>query len=111
MSLPRKWSRSQTRTARLGRWCSLREARDTSRTGRGLSDSHVFAEGCRRERTRSGSLIGNGTGCSKGFVIGRVIAVVRNPIAGLTSAVVQPSVRFDEIEQVFVVKPAQALTQ
>ena len=47
---------------------------------------------------------GMGQVVPKGFVIGRVVKVVRNPIAGSTSAVVRQSVRFDEVEQVFVVK-------
>ncbi len=47
---------------------------------------------------------GMGQVVPKGFVIGRVVKVVRNPIAGTTSAVVRPSVHFDEVEQVFVVK-------
>ncbi len=44
----------------------------------------------------------------KGLTIGRVVKVVRNSLAGTTSALVQPSVNFDEVEQVFVVKPGQA---
>ena len=51
-------------------------------------------------------VISSGTGrvVPKGFMIGRVVKVVREPAAGTTSALVRPSVRFDEIEQVFVVK-------
>ncbi|MEN6357484.1 MAG: rod shape-determining protein MreC [Armatimonadota bacterium] len=46
----------------------------------------------------------------KGLVVGRVLKVVRNSTAGTTSALIKPSVRFDEIEQVFVVKPGQTST-
>ncbi|MCE5324247.1 rod shape-determining protein MreC [bacterium] len=46
----------------------------------------------------------------KGLVVGRVVKVVRNSTAGTTSALIKPSVRFDEIEQVFVVKPGQIST-
>jgi len=47
----------------------------------------------------------------KGLVIGRVVKVVRNTVAGTTSALVRPSVRFDQAEQVLVIKPAQGYTQ
>ena len=45
----------------------------------------------------------------KGIVIGRVVRVIRNSVAGTTSALVRPSVNFDQVEQVFVVKPGQTL--
>lgn len=45
----------------------------------------------------------------KGIVIGRVVRVIRNSIAGTTSALVRPSVNFDQVEQVLVVKPGQTL--
>lgn len=41
----------------------------------------------------------------KGFVVGRIVKVVRNKTEGTTSALIKPSVRFDQIEQVFVLKP------
>ncbi|MHB9037041.1 MAG: rod shape-determining protein MreC [Armatimonadota bacterium] len=47
----------------------------------------------------------------KGLVVGRVVKVVRNSTAGTTSALIRPSVRFDEVEQVFVVKPGQTSAQ
>jgi rod shape-determining protein MreC len=46
----------------------------------------------------------------KGLVIGRVVKVVQNSTAGTTSALIKPSVRFDEIEQVYIVKPGQTFT-
>lgn len=46
----------------------------------------------------------------KGLVIGRVVKVVQNSTAGTTSALIKPSVRFDEIEQVFVIKLGQTST-
>ncbi|MGQ9783989.1 MAG: rod shape-determining protein MreC [Armatimonadota bacterium] len=39
----------------------------------------------------------------KGFVIGRVVKVNRDITSGMTTALVRPSVRFDEIEHVLVV--------
>lgn len=51
---------------------------------------------------------GMGQVVPKGLPIGRVVGVVRNSLAGTTSALVRPSVRFDQAEQVFVVKPGQA---
>lgn len=50
---------------------------------------------------------GMGQVIPKGCVIGRVARVVRNSTAGTTSAMVRPSVRLDQVEQVFVVKPGQ----
>ncbi len=47
----------------------------------------------------------------KGFVMGRVVKVVRNSTAGTTAAVIRPSVEFDQVEQVFVVKPGQSVEQ
>jgi rod shape-determining protein MreC len=44
----------------------------------------------------------------KGLVVGRVVKVVRNSLAGTTSALVRPSVSFDEVEQVLVIKSRQA---
>lgn len=41
----------------------------------------------------------------KGIVVGRVAKVARSATTGTTSALVRPSVRFDQIEQVFVVEP------
>ncbi|MCE5197477.1 MAG: rod shape-determining protein MreC [Armatimonadota bacterium] len=43
----------------------------------------------------------------KGLLIGRVVRVVRNSIAGTTSALVRPSTGFDSVEQVFAIKPGQ----
>jgi len=40
----------------------------------------------------------------KGFVIGRVVKVLREATPGTTTALVRPSVRLDEVEQVFVVR-------
>jgi rod shape-determining protein MreC len=40
----------------------------------------------------------------KGFVVGRVVKVLRGTAAGTTTALVRPSVRLDEIEEVLVVK-------
>ena len=47
----------------------------------------------------------------KGIVIGRVVRVIRNSVTGTTSALVRPSVDFDQVEQVFVVKPGQTLPE
>ena len=54
----------------------------------------------------SDTVISSGTGrvVPKGFMIGHVVKVVREPAAGTMSALIRPSVRFDEIEQVFVMK-------
>jgi rod shape-determining protein MreC len=46
---------------------------------------------------------GDGQVIPKGIVIGRVEKVIRDNITGTTNAFVKPSVRFDEIEYVFVV--------
>lgn len=51
---------------------------------------------------------GNGRVIPKGYVIGRVVRIMRNSFGGTTSALVQPSVKFDQIEHVFVVKSGQA---
>lgn len=48
---------------------------------------------------------GMGRMVPKGLVAGRVIKVARDQVMGSTTALVRPSVRFDQIEQVFVVKP------
>lgn len=45
----------------------------------------------------------------KGIVIGRVVKVARDTAGGTTSALVRPSVKFDQIEHVFVVKPQGGL--
>jgi rod shape-determining protein MreC len=47
---------------------------------------------------------GMGRVIPKGFVVGRVVKVLRNSPAGGTTALVRPSVRLDEIEDVLVVK-------
>lgn len=47
----------------------------------------------------------------KGLIIGRVIQVQRNNVGGTTSALIRPSVRFDQVEQVLVVKPGQGVSQ
>lgn len=44
----------------------------------------------------------------KGFVIGRVVRVIRNRSDETTSALVRPSVKVDELEQVFVAVRKQA---
>jgi rod shape-determining protein MreC len=49
---------------------------------------------------------GQGRIVPKGFVIGRVLSVTPNSATGTTSAVVKPSVRFDELEHVFITKPS-----
>lgn len=54
---------------------------------------------------------GMGQVIARGFVIGRVVKVVRSKVMGNTTALVRPSVRFDQVEQVFVVKPGQSLPQ
>jgi rod shape-determining protein MreC len=54
---------------------------------------------------------GMGQVIARGFVIGRVVKVVHSRVMGSTTALVRPSVRFDQIEQVFVVKPGQSLPQ
>jgi rod shape-determining protein MreC len=52
---------------------------------------------------------GMGQMIPKGLVIGRVVKVVHNRVLGSTTALVRPSIRFDQIEQVFVVKPGQSV--
>jgi len=52
---------------------------------------------------------GMGQVIPKGLVIGRVVRVVHNKVLGSTSALVKPSIRFDQVEQVFLVKPEQGL--
>lgn len=54
---------------------------------------------------------GMGQVIPKGLVIGRVVKVVHNKALGSTTALVRPSVRFDQTEQVFVVRPGQSLPQ
>lgn len=54
---------------------------------------------------------GMGRVIARGFVIGRVVKVVHSKVLGSTTALVRPSVRFDQLEQVFVVKPEQSLPQ
>jgi len=54
---------------------------------------------------------GMGQVVPKGLVIGRVVKVVRSEVMGSTKALVRPSIRMDQIEQVFVVKPGQSVPQ
>lgn len=54
---------------------------------------------------------GMGRVIPKGFPIGRVVRVVRNSIGGTTSALVRPSARLDQVEQVFIVRPGQGGVQ
>lgn len=49
---------------------------------------------------------GMGRVIPRGFVIGRVVKVKRDITSGMTTALVRPSVRFDEIEHVLVVTRA-----
>lgn len=46
----------------------------------------------------------------KGLVIGRVVKVAHSDVTGNTTALVRPSARFDQIEQVFIVKPGLSVT-
>ncbi len=57
--------------------------------------------------TESDIVISSGVGqvIPKGFEIGRVVMVERKAIEGTTSVQVRPGMSFDEVEQVFVVKP------
>ncbi len=57
--------------------------------------------------TESDIVISSGVGqvIPKGFEIGRVVMVERKEIEGTTSVQVRPGMSFDEVEQVFVVKP------
>jgi cell shape-determining protein MreC len=43
----------------------------------------------------------------KGIPIGRVIQVVPNSLAGTTSALLKPSARYDQVEQVLIAKVGQ----
>lgn len=54
---------------------------------------------------------GMGQVVPKGFVIGRVVRVVHSKVIGSTTALVRPSAKFDQVEQVFVVEPGQSLMQ
>lgn len=54
---------------------------------------------------------GMGQVIPKGLPIGRVVRVVRNSLAGTTSALVRPSVRLDQIDKVFVVQTGQGALQ
>lgn len=54
---------------------------------------------------------GMGQVIPKGLVIGRVVKVVRSEVMGSAKALVRPSIRMDQIEQVFVVKPGQSVPQ
>lgn len=58
------------------------------------------------------TIISSGMGqvVPKGLIIGRVVKVVHNKVLGSTTALVRPSIRFDQIEQVFVAKPGQSVT-
>ena len=48
---------------------------------------------------------GDGKVIPKGFPIGRVINIERDSVSGTTRAYIRPSVRFDELEHVFIIKP------
>ncbi len=54
---------------------------------------------------------GMGQVIAKGYIIGRVVKVVRSKVMGSTTALVRPSVHFDQLEHVFIVKPGQSLPQ
>lgn len=54
---------------------------------------------------------GMGRVIPKGVVIGRVVKVKFNSVVGTTTALVRPSVRFDQVEQVLVVKPGQVVPE
>lgn len=54
---------------------------------------------------------GRGRVIPKGLPVGNVIRVVRRKAAGTTSALIEPSVRLEEAEQVFIVKPGQTGTE
>ena len=54
---------------------------------------------------------GMGQVIPKGLVIGRVAKIMHNRVLGSTAALVRPSTRFDQIEQVFVAKPGQSMPQ
>jgi rod shape-determining protein MreC len=63
---------------------------------------------------RKGDIVvssGMGRVIPKGFPIGRVMRVLRNSIGGTTSALVRPSARLDQVEQVFIVPPGQGGVQ
>ncbi len=44
----------------------------------------------------------------KGIPIGRVVSVIRDSVAGTTSALIRPSVKFDQIEYVFILTQSGA---
>lgn len=52
---------------------------------------------------------GMGRVIPKGLPIGRVVEVIRDSIGGTTSALVKPSARLDNTEQVFVIKTGQTV--
>ncbi|MGI6296140.1 MAG: rod shape-determining protein MreC [Armatimonadota bacterium] len=52
---------------------------------------------------------GMGQMVPKGFIVGRVVKVVHNKSLGSTTALVRPSIRFDQVEHVFVVQPTQSV--
>jgi len=52
---------------------------------------------------------GMGQVIPKGLVVGRVVKVVRSEVMGSAKALVRPSIRMDQIEQVFVVKSGQGV--
>lgn len=52
---------------------------------------------------------GMGQMVPKGFIAGRVVKVVHNKSLGSTTALVRPSIRFDQVEHVFVVQPTQSV--
>lgn len=52
---------------------------------------------------------GMGQVIPKGLTVGRIVKVVRSEVMGNAKALVRPSIRIDQIEQVFVVKPGQSV--
>ena len=52
---------------------------------------------------------GMGQVVPKGLVVGRIVRVVRSEVMGSTKALVRPSIRLDQIEQVFIIKPGQSV--
>ena len=53
---------------------------------------------------------GMGRVIPKGLIIGRVVKVVHNKVLGSATALVRPSVRLNQIEQVFVAEPGQSIS-
>ena len=54
---------------------------------------------------------GMGRVVPKGLPIGRVVKVVRDSVGGTTSALLRPSARLEQVEQVFVVPLGQVPSQ